>query len=336
MHRQRVFFIGHLTICLSILAAGVFSVRSTAQQGLAPYREVIPGTEIGFEMVPIPGGTFLMGSDPSEKGHREEEGPRHRVRLEPFWMGRHEVTWDEYDQFAFGTQLPSPPSPATGSDQIVSRPTPPYADEAHGYGKGRQPAISMTYHAANEYCRWLSLKTGKTYRLPTEAEWEYAARAETTTAYSFGDDPALLPDHAWLTTNSDYRPHPVGRKKPNPWGLFDLHGNVAEWCLDAYDPLRYQTRDLQRVAERPILLAGEKRYSHVVRGGSWDDEGGRLRSAARGHSEKDWSLRDPQDPQSIWWHTEAIMVGFRVVRPVEEQGELVGWRSKITRQSPNE
>lgn len=317
---------------------GPFSARSASRQStppLEPYQETIPGTNVRFEMLPVQGGQFLMGSDEKEKGHRPDESPRHSVQVPSFWMGKYEVTWDEYDQFAFGTQIEAPPS-NKADPGIVTRPTPPYADEAHGYGKGRQPAISMTYHAAAEYCHWLSEKTGKTYRLPTEAEWEYACRAGTTTAYSFGDDPALLADHAWLTTNSDYKPHPVGRKKPNPWGFHDLHGNVAEWCLDRYDPAYYQTFNPREAALRPVRIPGGGRYPHVVRGGSWDDEAGRLRSGARGHSEKDWSLRDPQNPQSIWWHTEAIMVGFRVVRPVEEQRELKGWRSRLTRQSPNE
>ena len=186
------------------------------------------------------------------------------------------------------------------------------------------------------YCRWLSEKTGKTYRLPTEAEWEFAARAGTRSAWSFGDAPAAAGDYAWSTNNSDAKPHPVGKKKPNPWGLFDMHGNVAEWCIDQYAANYYQTLDFKRLALGPVLLPNEKRYSNVVRGGSWDDEPDRLRSGARRGSESDWSLRDPQDPQSIWWHTEATMVGFRIVRPLNEQENLKGFRSKVTRQSPNQ
>src|SRR4029079_10616890 len=105
--------------------------------------------------------------------------------------------------------------------------------------KGRQPAINVQYHGAMEYARWLSLKTGHQYRLPTEAEWEYAARAGTVTAYSFGNSAAQLDTHAWSAVNSGGRPHPVGQKAPNPWGLYDMHGNLAEWCLDQYDPAQY-------------------------------------------------------------------------------------------------
>jgi formylglycine-generating enzyme required for sulfatase activity len=184
-----------------------------------------------------------------------------------------------------------------------------------------------------EYCRWLSAKTGKTYRLPMEAEWEYACRAGTKTAYSFGDSARILGEYGWYTDNSDSAPHVGGKKKPNAWSLYDMHGNVAEWCIDRYDKDFYGTFKGREAVLVPVLLPTEKRYPHVVRGGSWDDDGGLLRSAARRASRAEWSKRDPQRPQSIWWHTEAIMVGFRVVRPLEEQENLKGLKSKITRQS---
>jgi formylglycine-generating enzyme required for sulfatase activity len=305
---------------------------------LAPYFETIPGTNIKFEMVPIAGGTFLMGSSADEQGHSPDESPQHQVTIRSFWMGRFEVTWDEFDQFAFKQQIIN--ERALGGPQqkgvadALTRPTPPYADESFGYGKGRQPAISMTYHAAMEYCRWLSAVTGNIYRLPTEAEWEYAARAGSKTAYAFGDDVAKLGAYAWYAENSSGAPQVVGKKKPNAWGLYDMHGNVAEWCIDQYDKDFYSTLKT-RISIGPVLLPNERRYPHVVRGGSWDDDPARLRSAARMASRKEWSKRDPQRPQSIWWHTEAITVGFRVVRPVVEQEALKGIKSRITRQSPD-
>jgi formylglycine-generating enzyme required for sulfatase activity len=140
----------------------------------------------------------------------------------------------------------------------VTRPTPPYGDESFGYGKGKQPAINMTWHAAMEYCRWLSAKTGKAYRLPTEAEWEFAARAGTTAAYSFGDDPRALGDYGWTRENSGERPHAVASKKPNAWGLFDMHGNVSEWILDQYDADAY--RKVEPGTVGPVLLPGNHRF----------------------------------------------------------------------------
>jgi formylglycine-generating enzyme required for sulfatase activity len=248
-------------------------------------------------------------------------------------MERTEVTWDEYDAFAFAQSIAgagrtsAPPAPPSGADAIT-RPTPPYGDESFGFGKGRQPVINVQYHAAMEYSRWLSAKTGRTYRLPTEAEWEYAARAGSTGAFGFGDDLAKLDANAWYSRNSGSRPHPVGQKAPNRWGLHDMHGNVAEWCVDLYDPRQYG-----RVAPLtlgPVLLPTDRRYPYVVRGGSWDDAAPGLRSAARRGSSESWNRRDPQSPQSIWWHTDAAFVGFRVVRAVEEQENLKGLQSKIT------
>ena len=304
------------------------------------YVETIPGTNVTFTMLPVPAGVFAMGSADGEQGHKRDEGPQHQVTIRPFWMGALEVTWDEYDLFAFSRELSKDrklTAPAANvSADAITYPTPPYADESFGYGKGRQPVLSVTYHAAMEYCRWLSAKTGKTYRLPTEAEWEYACRAGSKTAYAFGDDSGKLGEYAWYLDNSDAAPHLGGKKKPNAWGLYDMHGNVSEWCIDQYDPGFYDRFKSIATVLSPVLLPGQKRYPHVVRGGSWDDDATLLRSAARNASRKEWSKRDPQSPQSIWWHTEAITVGFRIVRPLEEQQNLKGLRSRITRQSPDQ
>lgn len=330
----------------ALVVLALLSAPSAAQRAIAaaaaptdepfePYVETIPGTKARFEMLPIPGASFLMGSPADEPGRSEDEGPQVQVHVGPFWMGRHEVSWNEYDPFAFAHRKEAPPPSGGAGADAVTRPTPPYADESFGYGKGPQPVMSVTHHAAMEYCRWLSERTGRLYRLPTEAEWEYACRAGTSSPWGLGGEGQGLDQHAWSRENAEERPRPVAGKKPNAWGLFDLAGNVAEWVVDAYDPGTYaQWAKAGGVVESPVRLPDERRYPHVVRGGSWDESAPRLRCAARRGSEPAWNRRDPQRPQSIWWLTDATHVGFRVVRPVAESEPLVGLRSKVTRQSP--
>jgi formylglycine-generating enzyme required for sulfatase activity len=328
---------GALASVLLILMANASRAQTPAE--MKPYTEPIPGTELKFDLLPIPGGEFVMGSPAGEAKRGDDEGPVHKVKIAPFWMGKHEVTWDEYEQFAFSldikrkarenVDIATQPATEKASD-AVTRPTPPYADETFGFGRKGQPVICITHHAALEYCRWLSAKTGKTYRLPTEAEWEYAARAGTTTAYSFGDDIANIGDYAWYVENSQ-KPQPVGKKKPNPWGLHDMHGNVSEWCMDHYAADIYAKLANAGVADRPVVIPDAKEYPYVARGGSWDDDPEKLRSAQRISSNKEWSVQDPQRPQSIWWHTDATFVGFRVVRPLEEQENLKGFRSPVVK-----
>jgi formylglycine-generating enzyme required for sulfatase activity len=341
LSHSRRFAAAVLALGFARLAAATTQEPSPAPSAeLRPYVEAVPGTEVKFEMVPIPGGEFVMGSPAQETKRSDDEGPQHLVKIAPFWMGKFEVTWDEYDQFAFSLDLkkkkrdgvdPSSQAESEMKADAITRPTPPYADETFGFGRKGQPVICITHHAAMEYTRWLSAKVGKTYRLPTEAEWEYACRAGTKSAYSFGDDPGQIGDFAWYVENAE-KPQPIGKKKPNPWGLYDMHGNVAEWCLDHYLTDFYKTIAATNApALGPIVLPDAKEYSYVARGGSWDDDPDRLRSASRRASNPEWSVQDPQRPQSIWWHTDATFVGFRLVRAASEQENLKGLKSQVVK-----
>jgi formylglycine-generating enzyme required for sulfatase activity len=331
---------------VAVLGLGTIPAARSAPQESPPqaasmktYIEPITGTDLKFEMVPIPGGTFVMGSPASEENHAKDEGPQHHVQIAPFWMGSKEVTWDEYEQFAFSLDLkkkkrenvdPAKQSEWEKKADAVTRPTPPYADETFGFGRSGQPVICITHHAAMEYCRWLSEKTGKIYRLPTEAEWEYACRAGTKTAYFWGDDASKIDEFAWYVNNAE-KPMPIGKKKPNPWGLYDIHGNVAEWCLDHYVADAYKKYPIDKPTLGPVVLPDAKEYPYVARGGSWDDDAKDLRAATRKVSNLEWSVQDPQRPQSIWWHTDATFVGFRLVRPLNEQDNLKGLKSQVVK-----
>jgi len=280
------------------------------------YTETIPGSIVTFEMIAVPGGQFTMGSPEGESGRKEDEGPLHTAEIAPFWMGKHEITWEEFELFVY-PEMSKETTAQLASAKIdgVTQPTPPFVDMSFGMGKNGYPAINMTQYAALSYCRWLTALTGDFYRLPTEAEWEYASRAGTTTAYSFGDDPAMLDQYAWYFENSDGAYQKVGSKKANPWGLHDMHGNVAEWTLDEYLPA-YQLGEGE--VKKDPWVRPNKLYPHVVRGGSWDDDPEDLRSAARRASHPNWKQRDPQIPKSNWWMTDASFLGFRIVRPLHQ------------------
>ncbi len=291
------------------------------QAGMKPYTEKILNTDVKFDMVPIPGGHVQDG----QPGRRE----RPQARRRPASRGQAGAVLDGQVRGDVGgiRAVGIGPRPAAAESEehastnewnktadALAIPTKPYADMTFGMGKEGYPAVCMTQFAAKMYCKWLSAKTGRYYRLPTEAEWEYACRAGTTTAYSFGDDPEKLGDYAWFEGNADEKYHKVGQKKPNPWGLYDMHGNVAEWCLDQYVADRYKQLG-DKVVDDPVVPV-TKTYPQVARGGAWTDEAPLLRSAARRGSSKDWKAQDPQIPQSIWYFTDANFVGFRVVRPL--------------------
>jgi formylglycine-generating enzyme required for sulfatase activity len=291
----------------------------TEESQMETYTETINGTQITFDMVAIKGGTFKMGSPASEEGRRDDEGPQVDIQVSPFWIGKHEVTWNEYELFMYPEEMARLLN--AGDDyhdplaDAVTKPTKPYVEMSFGMGKDGYPAISMTQHAANKYCQWLSAKTGHFYRLPTEAEWEYACRAGTTTAFWWGDNPDDVEKYEWYADNADFKYQKVGTKKPNPWGLYDMHGNVAEWVLDAYTADGYQLFKDQLQID-PWNVA-KTLYPRTARGGSWDDYQESMRSAARRGSNPEWKMQDPQLPKSIWYLTDAQVLGMRVVRPLK-------------------
>ncbi len=302
---------------------------------MVPYVLTVPGSNVKIEMVPVPGGTYKMGSSEDSVGHSEDEAPQVEVQVGPMWVAKVETTWREYKLYMSMYQLfknleSKGLRRVDGSNAVdaVTAPTELY-DPSFTFEFGQEPdlpAVTMTQYAAKQYTKWLSKLTGHQYRLPTEAEWEYACRAGAATAYHFGDDPAELDEYAWYIENSEERPHAVGSKKPNAFGLYDMHGNVMEWSVDAYTEDGYA-----QVADKPQPLSfidsvrwPDSFDNRVVRGGSWQDEPERLRSAARiGSEDEDWKAEDPNVPLSPWWFTDdpSRGVGFRVFRslqPVDE------------------
>ncbi len=238
------------------------ATQATDRRAMRAYKTAIPGTAVSFEMVPIPGS----------------------AGVEPFWMGKYEVTWDEYRLFMFARQA----GETQHQDELVdavSRPTRPYVEMSFGMGIEGYPAISMTQHAANKYAEWLSARTGQFYRLPTEAEWEYACRAGASAG---AVDPTQLGEYAWFAGNSEGKYQKVGTRKPNAWGLFDMTGNVMEWTLERY-----------------------------ALGGSWNDLAEQVTCGARVPYDPAWKMQDPQLPKSIWYLTDAQWLGFRLIRPLK-------------------
>ncbi|WP_293741591.1 SUMF1/EgtB/PvdO family nonheme iron enzyme [uncultured Pedobacter sp.] len=276
------------------------------------YTQSINGTKLKFDMQAIPAGKFKMGS----KTGKPDEQPVHEVKLDAFWMGKHEVTWDIFEPFLYRDYEKQASTSAIPAEvDAVTRPTKPYLDMTFGMGKANQPAVAMTQYNAIQFCKWLYMRTGVFYRLPTEAEWEYACKAGTEGNYSFGDDASKLGDYAWYKDNSDNKTHQVGQKKPNPWGLFDMYGNVSEWTYDQYLPDFY-SKSKDKMVENPVAIP-DKLYPNVVRGGSYDETPNHLTSTARLASDPSWKQLDPQIPKSNWWFPEAPFVGMRLVRPVK-------------------
>jgi formylglycine-generating enzyme required for sulfatase activity len=309
--------------------------RAAIVDSFINFTEMIPGTVVEFEMIAISGGTFSMGSPESEAYRDIDEGPQRKIKITSFWITQHEVTWDEYD--AFYNQMKSEGrtddqykyiSNASNIDAATG-PTPAYGNPDQGWGKGKRPAITMTHYAAQKYCEWLSRITGKKYRLPTEAEWEYACRGQTQSAYFFsgnpeqytaqriwnqifGADTANINSHVIYAENSNGKTHELQRVNSNPFGLMHMLGNVKEFCADWYASDSYARYPKDKVITDP--KGPESGSEHVIRGGSYKSDAADLRVANRDHTRRDaWLITDPQIPKSLWWYSDCNDVGFRVV-----------------------
>lgn len=298
---------------------------------MVPYIQRIPGTDIEFEMIPVPGGDFTFGTDEDAEDFVEDEGPAISVTAKPMWVAKTETRWDMYKEYMrmYGVFKDFEFSGIRPVDKVnlvdsVTAPTelyePSYTFE---YGsEPTQPAVTMTQYAAQQFTKWLSRMTGAQYRLPTEAEWEYAARGGTTTAYSWGDDAEDIDDYAWYIDNSLDGPGDVGTKKPNPFGLHDMHGNAAEWTINEYTEDGYEWMQDEAPLDATAATRWPKNpYPCVVRGGSWEMEPAELRSAARlASDDEEWKADDPNFPRSPWWFTSdpSRGVGLRLFRSLED------------------
>ncbi len=237
--------------------------RATARPAvsLEPFSQSIEGTTVSFEMIPVGRGPFLISKT--------------------------EVTWELYDLFTYG--LDDTGTEGNPGVDAVSRPSKPYISMDRGFGRAGFPVISVSYHGARTFCEWLSRKTGRMYRLPTQTEWMLACGDA-----ALGEP--LVGDHAWYAENAKFKTHPVATKMPNAVGLHDMYGNASEWCT-AVDG------------------------SGVTMGGSYKDRADAIGCSARVEPTDQWNELDPQIPKGIWWLTDAGFVGLRVVCvPEEDEG----------------
>lgn len=296
---------------------------------MVPYTVTIPGTKVRFEMIPIPAGKFSLGSPAGEAERSEDEGPQAEVELPPFWIAKTELTWSEYKLFMSLYQIfkklqSNGIRRVTDENRVdaITVPTPLYESE-HTFEFGedpQQPAVTMTQYAAKQYTKWLSGMTGVQYRLPTEAEWEYAARGGSKTAYSFGDDVKMLEEYACFEGSNKGGPSKVAQKKPNAFGLYDMHGNVWEWTVDAFTEDGFEAIGKGLVTVDKAVQWPTMAYPRCVRGGGWQDPAERCRSAARmGTEDVDWKDEDPNVPLSPWWYTSdpSRSVGMRLARSLK-------------------
>jgi formylglycine-generating enzyme required for sulfatase activity len=263
---------------LAVLITPVVALTRSQDAEFKAYTETLPNHLVKFEMLPIPEGSIDM-PDPKNPGKTAT------VKLKRFWMGKTEVLWDLYDIYAF--RLDQTDEEKAKNVDAESRPSKPYGAPDRGFGHNGYPALSMHQNAAEHFCKWLSAKSGKKYRLPTEAEWEYAARAGGSAKKLEGSDLEAI---AWFWDNADDKTHPAGQLKPNAWGLVDMLGNVSEWV---------------------VMPEGSK---PAVAGGSWRDKAEKVHPGFRDFYTPDWQAQDAHTPKSKWWLSDGPHIGMRLVR----------------------
>lgn len=243
-------------------APGGDAAKPAGSGALKAYRQELKGTTLGFDMVPFA---------PKDGGT-------------PIYVATCETTWDLYDVFLFGFDQEDPEGSTPEAD-AVSRPSKPYISMDRGFGHAGYPAISISYYGAKKYCEWLSAKTGRTYRLPTTAEWKALCAAGGVTKEN-------AKDHAWCAENADAKSHEVKAKKADANGCFDLWGNASEWCSD-------------------------ENKKGITMGGTFKDAADAIGCASAVPNNPDWNASDPQFPKSKWWLADGGFVGFRVVCEVK-------------------
>lgn len=256
--------VGTLAAALALAGGGLGPAQERTEE-LRPFFQEIPSAAFKFEMLPVPA---------------EDGAPA-------VYMSRTEIPWEAFDVYIY--KLDEEPGKLAALDpDVISRPSKPYLPPDRGFGHEGYAAISMSFKNAQGFCAWLSERTGKKYRLATEAEWERAARAGRSEEQVEAELKASASEVAWFAENAKDRPHPIGKLRANPWGFHDLHGNVQEWVVG---------RD-----GKP-----------VTKGGSYRDGAEQLRPAARQKQDSSWNASDPQVPKSPWWLSDGPFVGFRIV-----------------------
>lgn len=291
--------------CVIVIAVALaVSCTRIEPSNSTPVAPDVVTTAGDFEMVLIPAGTFRMGSDKGEK----DEMPVHEVFVDAFLMDRCEVTQEQWARLAEGNEwLPNDPSHFKGSNLPVEMVS---WDRAALFcnERSRDEGLTPCYDEDTGECNF----DADGYRLPTEAEWEYACRAGSSTAFCFGDDAQMLGDYAWFADNAGKKTHEVGTKRPNAWGLYDMHGNVAEWCHDFYDESYYQTSP----PRNPRGPADGERY--VLRGGAWNCRAAACRSARR----------VGEDPGFADACFARDAIGFRCVRKADDTDSKIADRKR--------